>query len=108
MAKRRGRSNGAQWTQDYNERIRVATPRWTTEDHTIKINEAYKSRGDGDSVDHVIPLKGKRVSGLHTPDNLKVIPWTENHKKKNRWNPMNEIIMHKNDDGTYWQEVVVV
>lgn len=32
-------------------------------------------------VDHVIPLKGKLVSGLHVPENLTIIPAAENRRK---------------------------
>jgi 5-methylcytosine-specific restriction endonuclease McrA len=33
------------------------------------------------SVDHIVPLKGKRVSGLHTWNNLQVIPLQSNRLK---------------------------
>jgi hypothetical protein len=36
------------------------------------------------SVDHVIPLRGRRVSGLHVPDNLRVMPLRANIAKGNR------------------------
>lgn len=49
--------------------------------------EAAERRASGERVhvDHVIPLLGKRVSGLHVEGNLAVIPATENIRKGNRF-----------------------
>lgn len=36
-------------------------------------------------VDHIIPLAGRNVSGLHVHENLAVIPAIENMQKRNHF-----------------------
>lgn len=67
-----------------------ATPAWLTADDNWLISETYafaklreKVVGGRWEVDHIVPLRGKRVMGLHVPWNLRVIPMTENRKKSN-------------------------
>jgi hypothetical protein len=69
-----------------------ATPSWLTEDDHWLMKEAYelarlrtKMFGFVWHVDHVIPLQGKKVCGLHVPLNLQVIPASVNCSKGNKF-----------------------
>jgi hypothetical protein len=44
-----------------------------------------KQTGIQHEVDHVIPLQGRTVSGLHVEGNLRVIPHKENRRKHNHF-----------------------
>lgn len=67
-------------------------PKWLTKEQKKQIKVMYtlatslnKSTGVQWHVDHIIPLQGKTVSGLHVPENLQVISATENMKKRNKF-----------------------
>lgn len=70
----------------------MRTPKWLTGDDFWMMEQAYalaalrtKMFGFSWHVDHVIPLQGEVVSGLHTPYNLQVIPSVENARKSNKF-----------------------
>jgi hypothetical protein len=65
------------------------TPQWAD---LMAIKEIYRiarsltvSTGIKHHVDHVIPLQGKLVSGLHTEANLQILMWRENMIKNNKF-----------------------
>jgi hypothetical protein len=67
-----------------------ATPKWVDRIESIEIQDMYfqaqemtRILGIQFHVDHIIPLQGKNVCGLHTISNLQVIEATENYKKHN-------------------------
>lgn len=63
-----------------------ATPKWLTEEHYQRIEAFYTQAQEGGLVvDHVIPLRSKRVCGLHVPWNLQLLTKSENSKKGNRF-----------------------
>lgn len=66
----------ARHRMDYYRRIWNQTPPWATEDGVkVVYAEAHRRRqlGEDVQVDHIIPLKGVLVSGLHCERNLRII-----------------------------------
>lgn len=70
-----------------------ATPKWLTKEQLEEIEQFYTDAKelqwlsdptDPLEVDHIIPLQGKDISGLHVPWNLQIIPKSLNCSKGNR------------------------
>lgn len=71
---------------------RSASVLWDLELTNFVFEEAHHLRGIRDTlfgfkwhVDHVIPLQGKQVCGLHVWNNFAVIPASENLRKNNKY-----------------------
>ena len=68
-----------------------ATPTWLSPSQLLAIKCRYslasmftKYSGIAHVVDHIVPLRGKTVCGLHVPWNLQIITAIDNWKKGNR------------------------
>jgi 5-methylcytosine-specific restriction endonuclease McrA len=69
----------------YHHRVRQATMSWTNmnliEEFYQQAQILTKKTGIKHEVDHIVPLRGKTVCGLHVQDNLQVITKVENNQK---------------------------
>lgn len=71
-----------------------AQPKWLSKDQQNEIKAIYKLRdelqwlndpSDPLTVDHIIPLQGELVSGLHVLWNLQILPRSKNCSKSNKF-----------------------
>lgn len=69
------------------------TPKWLSKSQQKEIEYFYSlakelqwlsNPTDPLTVDHIIPLQGKNVSGLHVPWNLQILPRAVNSRKFNK------------------------
>ena len=68
------------------------TPAWLTKEHRAQMEKYYveaarlsKELGAKYVVDHIVPLQGKTVSGLHVPWNLQILDNSANCRKQNKF-----------------------
>ena len=69
----------------------LRTPKWLTPEQLFAVEFMYlcskeftKQTGVEYHVDHIVPLQGENVSGLHVPWNLRCITAEANRKKSNK------------------------
>lgn len=81
-------------THTYNAQKRSAHVKWDRELTDLAITEAtnlaYKRKvafGFSWEIDHILPLQGKYVCGLHVWNNIQVIPRSHNRRKRNIFIP---------------------
>lgn len=81
----------AAYTAKYKAAKIKATPKWLTTEQYKEILAFYiearyleKETGVKYHVDHIIPLQGKTVCGLHVPWNLQILTSTANLNKSNK------------------------
>lgn len=74
-----------------DSRRKEATPKWLTAEQRNKIIATYDHMrdcriitGEDYHVDHIVPLRGENVCGLHVPWNLQVLPADVNIDKSNK------------------------
>ena len=81
----------ASYVKKYQASKLQRTPAWLTDFDKLKMSCIYsvaamltKHNNEPWHVDHIIPLQGEIVSGLHVPNNLRVMRGSENISKSNR------------------------
>lgn len=62
--------------------LHAATPKWA---NMAEMNLVYSMCEEGYHVDHIIPLHGKLVCGLHVEHNLQYLPAGDNLAKGNKF-----------------------
>lgn len=77
--------------KSHNAALIRATPKCTSDEDRKLIKSIYevakkltKETGVLHHVDHIVPLRGNGVCGLHTPCNLRPIEASENCRKSNK------------------------
>ena len=75
-----------------DRRSKEATPEWLSKEQKQQIAAVYEHMrdcravtGEDYHVDHIVPLRGENICGLHVPWNLQVLPAYINTAKSNKF-----------------------
>lgn len=78
----------SEYNAPYRSNRKEATPAWLSKEHKEEMKNLVRERrrlteltGTVHEVDHIYPVKGKTVCGLHVPWNMRVITKSENAVK---------------------------
>lgn len=89
--RRKNKHRAAEYASQRRFVARQAEPAWLTDEDKVRMQQFWQLRelksfvtGVDYEVDHVVPLNGQTVCGLHVPWNLRLIPKSENRSKSNR------------------------
>ena len=70
---------------------RKATPKWLSREDKLEMELLYtkaatlsETTGIKYHVDHIVPINGENISGLHVPWNLQILTAEENYRKSNK------------------------
>lgn len=92
----KARNSYLNWKKENKDRVNAnnaqrraaklqACPKWLSHKQKEEIISLYKNAQILNMhVDHIIPLRGENVSGLHVPWNLQLLPSSENCRKSNK------------------------
>ena len=70
---------------------KLRVPKWLTKEQMAYMDavhmeaKALRKGGLKVHVDHIMPLCGDNISGLHVPENLEIVPELDNLLKNNQW-----------------------
>lgn len=79
-----GRKKKRELLANYRAKLNKSKLKWLNDNQLKEISLIYKNCPDNHEVDHIIPINGKEVCGLHVPWNLQYLTKSENCKKSNK------------------------
>lgn len=87
---KRNRAKYNMYSAERRARLRQAIPPWFSDADRAEIAKQYKAArvltektGIPHEVDHIAPLAGKNICGLHVAKNLRIVPAAVNKRKSN-------------------------